>query len=545
MNHSYYAYSLLLTVMPLHTSFAKDVSKDAVKIREARPNVIFIYGDDLGKGMLSAYGQQIIKTPNIDRVINQGIDFTNAYGCHYSAPARASLLTGYSDCHLGHWIKSRGQLYMQADTTYVSRIEAAEDKEAVVLPKGDDYLADVFNRAGYFTGEIGKLDYGFGGTRSQMKAHGWDHYYGYLDHHRCHGYYPPYLFTDGRIEMIPGNTRDDCGDEEYMEKSYTLDSAQCYKRRWDMEGKVHYSQDIFDKKIIDFLRQHKDEPFFLYHPSQLPHGPVAVPELDPQVKNNSNLTDLEKEYASMVIRLDNTVGKILNELKRLNIDKKTIVIFSADNGHMMYYPHQGTASYKKDIKTHKVFNNSDVRYTSTNAGDKFRGSLDWSGFKRSNLEGGVHIPLAFYWPGHFTPHKETNIVSNYDFLSTMADMLGVSITAQKDGISYLPLLEENGQQLPSNRYIIVDSFEGPAMIMNDGWKLRYNYVTKGYELYNLRHDIKEENDLASQYPEKVKTMRRVMDGEAVYSECRQRAYPYATFRMQKPVIWQKVIANSK
>lgn len=119
MNHSYYAYSLLLTVMPLHTSFAKDVSKDAVKIREARPNVIFIYGDDLGKGMLSAYGQQIIKTPNIDRVINQGIDFTNAYGCHYSAPARASLLTGYSDCHLGHWIKSRGQLYMQADNGHM------------------------------------------------------------------------------------------------------------------------------------------------------------------------------------------------------------------------------------------------------------------------------------------------------------------------------------------------------------------------------------------------------------------------------------------
>lgn len=89
-----------------------------------------------------------------------------------------------------------------------------------------------------------------------------------------------------------------------------------------------------------------------------------------------------------------------------------------------------------------MFNNSDVRYTSTNAGDKFRGSLDWSGFKRSNLEGGVHIPLAFYWAGHFTPHKETNIVSNYDFLSTMADMLGVSITSQKDGISYLPLLEE-------------------------------------------------------------------------------------------------------
>ncbi len=545
MNYSYYALSMLATMLPIHTLSAAGTPKEKVSLRDARPNVIFIYGDDLGKGMISAYGQKMFKTPNIDRVINQGIDFNNAYGCHYSAPSRASLLTGYSDCHLGHWLRSEGQLYMEADTTYVSLIESKQDKDKCVLPQGDDYLADIFNRAGYFTGEIGKLDYGFGGTRSQMKDHGWDHYYGYLDHHRCHGYYPPFLFTDGRIDMIPGNTLGNCGVEKYLFDADKSDSIQYYRRRWNMEGKVRYSQDIFDKKIIEFLRQHKDEPFFLYHPSQLPHGPVAVPELDPQVKDNPNLTDLEKEYASMVIRLDNTVGKILNELKRLKIDKKTIVIFSADNGHMMYYAHKGSSSFKKDVKSHKVFNNADVRYTSTNAGDIFRGSLDWSGFKRSNLEGGIHVPLAFYWPEHFTHRQENNIVANYDFLSTMADLLGVSVTAQKDGISYLPLLEQNGQQFPANRYILLDSFEGPTMIMNDGWKLRYDYITKGYELYNLHDDIKEENDLASQYPEKVKTMRRIMDGEATYSECRKHGYPYGIFKMQKKLNAKKIIAKAK
>lgn len=192
-----------------------------------------------------------------------------------------------------------------------------------------------------------------------------------------------------------------------------------------------------------------------------------------------------------------------------------------------------------------MFNNSDVRYTSTNAGDKFRGSLDWSGFKRSNLEGGIHVPLAFYWPEHFTHRQENNIAANYDFLSTMADLLGVSVTAQKDGISYLPLLEQNGQQLPANRYILLDSFEGPTMIMNDGWKLRYDYITKGYELYYLHDDIKEENDLASQYPEKVKTMRQIMDGEATYSECRKHGYPYGIYKMQKKLNAQKIIAKAK
>lgn len=545
MHYSTYVLGFLGAVLPASAVAAVGESQPKVDFKGERPNVIFIYADDLGKGMISAYGQKIIKTPNIDKLVNQGIDFSNAYGCHYSAPARASLLTGYSDCHLGHWIKSRGEIYMEADTTHVAQIEAEQDKEAEVLPEGDDYLADVFNRAGYFTAEIGKLDYGFGGTRSQMAAHGWDHYYGYLDHHRCHGFYPPYLFTDGRIEMIPGNTRGDAGDEEYMSKSYKLDSAQCYQRRWDMEGKVRYSQDIFDEKIIEFLGKHKDEPFFLYHPSQLPHGPVSIPKLDPQVKNNPNLTDLEKEYASMVIRLDETVGKILNELVRLGIDKKTVVVFSSDNGHMMYYAHKNKGSYQRDVHTGKPFNNSDVRYTSDNANDTFRGSMDWSGFKRSNLEGGVHVPLLYYWPGHLKNRKIESVVSNYDFITTMADMLNISVTAQKDGISYLPLLEENGQKLPENRYILVDSREGPAMIMNDGWKLRYNTHTQGYELYNLREDIGENKDLASQYPEKVKAMRRTLDGETAYSECRGKGFPGSIFRQQTVIKWEKFVAGLK
>jgi len=482
-----------------------------------RPNVIFIYADDMGKGMISAYGQKIIQTPNMDRLVNQGVHFENAYGCHYSAPARASLLTGYSDCHKGHWQKRQGMKYTVSDTAAIAPLEKELQKESVVLHKGDLYLADVFNKAGYVTGEIGKLDYGFVTTRKEMKAHGWDHYYGYLDHGRCHGFYPPFLFTDGRIDLIKGNTRAHCGD---YDKAIMADSAKWYKERWDMTGKKVYAQDIFDEKMIQFIKENKDHPFFLYHPSQLPHGPVGINYVDDQVKNNPNLTDLEKEYATMVLRLDKTIGLLLDELDKQGISQNTMVVFSADNGHQIYYQHEGRTDFVHDIHTGKTFDHGDVRYTAENAGDIFDGTLNWSGFKRSNLEGGVHVPLTFYWKGHLAPRACESVVSNYDFLSTMADMLNVSIQSQKDGISYLPLLLDAKGTEPDNRFVMVDSRQGPALIMNNGWKLRFCGPTQTYELYNLTNDPGENKNLAKQYPNKVAQMRFILDRKTEHTECR-------------------------
>lgn len=110
-----------------------------------------------------------------------------------------------------------------------------ETNPNVIFIYADDlnevYLAEVFKKAGYFTGEIGKLDWGFATTHKQMKRHGWDYYYGYLDHVRRHGFYPPFLFEDGRMVAIEGNTRADCG------KSMEAENPIAYNDRWNMEGK--------------------------------------------------------------------------------------------------------------------------------------------------------------------------------------------------------------------------------------------------------------------------------------------------------------------
>ena len=156
--------------------------------------------------MLSAYGQRHFTTPHIDAMVTRGTSFDNAYGCMLSAPARASLLTGYHDCHPDKWMISKGGQFIPP-TDNLSLIPALEkeiDDGDILLGEGDYYLPQVFKKAGYVTAEIGKLEWGFTATRKQMKEHGWDYYYGYLDHVRCHGFYPPFLFDNGEIVTIDG-----------------------------------------------------------------------------------------------------------------------------------------------------------------------------------------------------------------------------------------------------------------------------------------------------------------------------------------------------
>ena len=172
---------------------------------EELPNVVFIYADDMGRGMLSHYGQQLISTPNMDRRFKEGTSFEYAYGCMYSAPARASMLTGYNDCRTGLWNISDGGLLRKANTLErLDSIERVIDAKRVELPAGDLFLPQVFQRAGYVTGQYGKLDWGFSATRNQLREHGWDEYCGYLDHQHAHCFYPHFLFENDTIVHIGG-----------------------------------------------------------------------------------------------------------------------------------------------------------------------------------------------------------------------------------------------------------------------------------------------------------------------------------------------------
>ncbi|HCC51866.1 MAG TPA: sulfatase, partial [Porphyromonadaceae bacterium] len=342
----------------------------------------------------------------------------------------------------------------------------------------------------------------------QMAQHGWDYYYGYLDHTRGEGYYPTFLFENEQIVMIEGNTRVDCG----RGYPYETESETLYKERWNMEGKKVYSPDLFIEKTRNFMHECKDTPFFLMYSTQLP-APVSVPAIDPEVAKNNQLTPIEKEYASMMKILDSHVGIILSELQELGLEENTLVVFASDNGHAIYYLQEDRiAKPFRNMKTGERFDGSYNKYYSDKAGDIFNGNMGLAGLKGSNLNGGINIPLIFYWKGKLKNRVCEEIVSNYDFLPTMADFLGIKPETKKDGISFLPALMK-GRKLPKERIVVIASDEGPAIIVNDGWKLRYYNKQKKYELYDIRKDPEEKYDVILRFPEKAEELKKRLSEE--------------------------------
>lgn len=497
-----------------------------------RPNIIYVYADDLGRGMLSCHGQRHFKTPNIDRLAREGVMFEQYYGCAYCAPARASLLTGRHDCHAGEWSVTRGGIYKRLsndDMTY-QEIREVINKTGIQAGPDDVFLAEILRDAGYVTGQVGKLEWGFATTPEHLQRHGWDYHYGYYDHQRCHGFYPPFLFRNGDKIDIPGNTRADCGVHPMA------DTPENAGIRHDRTGKAVYSQDLFDEEILAFIRRHKDRPFFLWHPSQLPHGPTSIPQIHPGVLNNDELTEYEKEYASMVLRLDRTVGLILDELEALGLANDTLVFFSSDNGHEIYYPCAGrTADIGwnggKDLAGNTI-DNITRKYYSDTCGDIFDGNDGMAGLKRCNLEGGVRLPALMRWPGRIPPGSVcARLSANYDLLPTLAELVGARCPDGKDGKSFLSAVLEPDIRIEDHEYVVFASHQGPALVNADGWKLRYVTMNNSYQLYYLPDDYREERDLAPNEPERVealkKSLLRECDGDLKYGHAEIRVVKYA------------------
>ncbi len=471
------------------------------------PNVILIYGDDLGRGMLSCYGQQHFETPNIDRLANEGMRFNHAYGCAFCAPSRASMLTGLHDCHKGTWTYTQGGLYKRISTGEMTLSQITESIHTTGLQAGPDdiFLAQIAEEAGYATGQIGKLEWGFATTSERIRRHGWQYHYGYYDHQRCHGFYPPFLFENGQQTNIRGNTHADCA------KHPNTESDENMEIRRNRKGKTVYSQDIFNDKIIEFLRDHKDKPFFLYHPSQLPHGPIAIPEIHPSVKQSSELTIYEKEYASMILKLDQTVGIILDELQRLGIDDRTMIVFCSDNGHEVYYRQEGRTSGRQKSLDGESFDEIRTKFYSEIGGDVFNGNDGMGGLKFSSWEGGTRIPYIIRLPRMIKPDSVSNhMLANYDLMPTLADIIGVEVPQAKDGVSFLPTLMEQDEEQQCHDWIVYASRLGPALVTSDGWKLRYINEMDSFQLYQLNHDYREENDISANHPDIVSRLSKWM-----------------------------------
>jgi arylsulfatase A-like enzyme len=438
------------------------------------PNIIYIYADDLGYGELGSYGQEKIKTPHLDRMASEGVRFTQHYASSpVCAPSRAMLMTGR---HGGHsYIRGNYELGGFADSAEGGQMP---------LPEGTFTVAHLLKKAGYTTALFGKWGLGAVGTTGNPLKQGYDYYYGYLDQKQAHNFYPTHLWDNDRWDSLPN---------PFIYVHRSLDPAKASDADFDaFKGKEH-SQGVITDKALQFMGLHKDKPFFMYVPYTLPHLSLQVPDAylnrykgqfieQPYYGQHGYAPHKypRSAYAAMITYLDAQVGRILEGLKMLGLENKTLIMFSSDNG----------ATFSKAV---------DIEFFNSNAGLR--------GAKMDLYEGGIRQPFIARWPGVIKRGRTSDHISvQYDFLATMAELTGQS-PGQTDGVSFLPALLGNTSALKQHEYLYFEYPEngGQVAIRLGDWKGVRTGVQKNrqarWQIYNLRTDKAETTDVAAQYPD--------------------------------------------
>lgn len=262
-----------------------------------KPNIVFILCDDIAMGDVGCFGQTKIKTPNIDRMAEQGTRFTHLYtGTSVCAPSRCSLMTGL---HMGH--------------APVRANREVQPEGQIPLPPGTFTVAQLLQRAGYATACTGKWGLGmFDTTGSPLKL-GFDHFFGYNCQRHAHDYFPKYLYRDAE--------------------------------RFELDGKT-YAQNLIADDTLEWVARQKDRPFFLFYAVTLPHGKYEIDDLGAYA--SLDWPKQEKTYAAMVTRLDSDVGRLLARLKDLKLDEKTLVVLSAGDNGSAFPPDSQLARFFND-----------------------------------------------------------------------------------------------------------------------------------------------------------------------------------------------------
>jgi arylsulfatase A-like enzyme len=420
-----------------------------------KPNVIYILADDLGYGDVGCYGQKLLKTPRIDRLATEGMRFTQHYsGSAMCAPTRSCLMTGQ---HTGH-----------------TRVR--KNGHGPLFPE-DLTIAEVLKSAGYQTAAIGKWGIGEAGTTGVPWKQGFDLFFGYLNQTNAHHHYPPFLWRNDEKVLFPDNPA----------------------------RRTHYSHDEFTREAMQFIRDKRDGPFFLYLAYTLVHVDLDVPEEDlkpwigkieetkpygtPGGQHYIHQKTPHAAFAGMVSRLDRDVGRIVDLVDALGLAEDTVVIFSSDNGP-----------------------------TSAGGADPgfFDGNGPLRGIKFELYEGGIRCPMIARWPGKIQESSETDHISaHWDLLPTAAELAGADVPDGIDGISFLPTLVGQGKQKKHDYlYWETGGKSGWQAMRRGKWKAHLQYVgdpaKTTFGLYDLSSDIAEEDEVSATHPEVARAMKHLM-----------------------------------
>ena len=213
----------------------------------------------------------------------------------------------------------------------------------------------------------------------------------------------------------------------------------------------------------------------------------------------------------MILKLDETVGIILDELEQLGIDDRTMIVLTSDNGHEVYYRQEGRTTGRQRSLNGEPFDDITTKFYTETGGDVFNGNDGMAGLKFSSWEGGTRIPYIVRFPDNVAPNSVSDhMLANYDFMTTLTDLIGVDVPQAKDGISFLPTLLEQHEDQEIHEWIVYASRLGPALVTADGWKLRHINRTDSFQLYDLSNDYREEYDISTEHPDIVKRLSKVL-----------------------------------
>lgn len=405
--------------------------------------------------------------------------FTQHYsGSTVCAPSRSSLLTGE---HTGH-TPVRGNLEVKPEGQHP-------------IPASAVTIAEVLKEANYVTGAFGKWGLGFPGSEGDPNMQGFDEFYGYNCQRMAHRYYPPYLWHNQEKVAMEGN---------------------------DWKTTQTYAQDEIQKATLDFIEANKDTSFFAYVPLVLPHAELISPDdtIWKKLENAFDETPYEAAeggdygeslkiwkyasqkkpkaaFASMIVRSDAYVGQIIDKLEKLGIADNTIVMFSSDNG-----PHQEGGADP----------------------DFFKSNGPFKGYKRDLYEGGIRAPFIAYWPGHIKPGVSDHVSAFWDVMPTFAELVGISLNTQTDGISFLPELMGRSDQQQKHPYLYWEFHEkgGRQAVRMGDWKGVVYHVANPaettFELFDLSKDPSESNDVADENPEVVAKIKDILKSARTESD---------------------------
>jgi arylsulfatase len=370
------------------------------------------------------------------------------------------------------------------------------------LPVGTITLASILQEQGYKTGIVGKWGLGAPLTESIPTKMGFDYFYGYNCQRQAHNLYPPHMWeNENKIQLnnpiVVPSTKLDSGADLYDPASY------------EKYNQKDYAPTLMHDKALSFIEENKDEPFFLYYASPLPHVPLQAP-FDDVEKYESEIGDEapydgskgyfpnrypRATYAAMISLLDQQIGEVREKIRALGLEENTIIVVTSDNG---------------------------PTYTGGVDFDYFESSSPFTnGYGRTKgfvYEGGIRIPMLVSWPGKVVAGSKTDHISAfYDVLPTICDLLGVTVPQDTDGKSFLPTLLGKEQEAHEYLFWEYPEYGGQQAVRMGKWKaIRQNIIKEGnleIELYDLSIDPKEQNNIADANPEIIQKMKEIMKKE--------------------------------